>query len=955
MNICSFFALLGVSAYSMPANAEWKLGDMVSENGGKPEYHARPLEKKFLNPVSEEDERAFQERARLIISKQSELSVPAGNTYFENEKRTYGFLMAQALGKRGMDAVAELQFEDAQKDEWHKETKGIDLYAAFTLKHQMRKYFYFGDVMEPDYRKRMFEGGKKWSEKDPMLRPHPTFKGQKEGWGPDAKNSWVDVRNTENLFLMRVSSVYLMAEETGSKETAVKYKAHILNYAKTLHSIGMGEWDSENYHGHSLAPLANLYDFAKDAEVKLAAKACLDWMCTAGAVKYFRGGFNGPSKRDYNHAQPFGGSAANMLWVLFGDSPQANEHWESDEVHMITSAYRPPPAVVELARKNFGKPVEIFASKPSYTATTEFQLGSKPEYLETQFIANSFQMGSLSGGTTPGVSDVSGFKILVADEKRGAVALQAVPGPDPDFPGSPLYQEGKVSGENRVAQFANLAIWLVKDGASPWLWVVPESVKLSEEGGVTFLECDRTWVAIRSLGAGALMRDGAMSDKVSKGEKPHFPDHQVLAAKGDGKQKFCGLAVEVGEKESHGSFAEFKKAVLAAEVDVTKLDEGIIQYKSTDGKALGFHWNDNPQDLGVWRNGKRHDWMEHAKYLYWVNSADGVETTAPVFSRWGEGKLYVEAGGKAFLSTVDDGGKASFQNGTPEALRKLVAKVEDGREEIKVAGLPAQIKVYRSARPGGTNDIYTVDSDYQRGPVNVEVLTPDGYDPKGIYPVLYCLPVNTGRDGNWGHSLDEIARRDLHNRHQIICVAPEYDIDPWLGDMPEKPDSGNWIRQRAFITEVVVPMVDGLYATKPEQDGRFLLGFSKVGIGALGLILQNPEMFQSVAIYDNADMEPVEKIFHEWGMDRSYGSYVQFQATNPLSLIARESDAMEKFEAEPRIFVLAGSEGHIGVKRLLQGLEQHRIVHRHVVFPGTGHSWVDDWLPRAIDLLVAGS
>ena len=795
----------------MPARAEWKLEDMVSKSDGdKPVYRHRPIAEEFLNPVSEKDEAAFQERARLIISKQSGLSVPAGNTYFENEKRTYGLLMAQALGKRGMDAVTDLQTEDAQADEWHRETKGIDLYAAFTLKHQIRKYFYYGDLLKPGYRKRMFEGAKNWSEKDPMRRPHPVFKEPKEGWGPDAKNSWVDVRNTENLFLMRVSSVYLLAEETGSKETTATYKGHILNYAKTLYRIGMGEWDSENYHGHSIAPLANLYDFAKDPEVKLAAKGCLDWMCAAGAVKYFRGGFNGPSKRDYNHPQPFGGSAANMLWVLFGDSPQANEHWESDEVHLITSAYRPPPAVLEFARKNFDKPVEIFASKPNYSATTEFKFESKPEYLETQFIGHSFQMGSLSGGTSPGASDVNGFKILASDEKRGAVALQAVPGPDPDFPGSPLYQEGKVSAANRVAQYQNLAIWLVKDGASPWLWVIPESVKVSNEGGVTFLECDKSWVAIRPLGAGGFQRDGGMSDKVSKGEKPRFPGHQVLAAKGDGKQKFCGLAVEVGESESHGSFAEFKKAVLAAEVDVTKLGEGVVQYKAKDGKMLGFHWNDNPLDLGVWRNGKRHDWTEHAKYLYRVNTADGEQPTAPIFSRWGEGKLYIEAGGKAFLSAVDAEGKASFKNDSPEALRKLVAKFDDGRGKVALAGLPAETGVSRSARPGGT--------------------------------------------------------------------------------------------------------------------------------------------------VKNADMEPGEKIFREWGMDRSYGTYRQFQAMNPLTMIGQENPALKKFEAgSPRIFVLAGSEGHAGVNRLVQGLEQRHLAHRREVFPGMGHSWRDDWLPRAIELLDGGN
>ena len=119
--------------------------------------------------------------------------------------------MAQALGRRGLRAVADLQLEDHQREQWHRETAGIDYYAAFTLKHQMRKYFYFGDLMDPAYKKQMFEGAKKWTSKDPMRRPHYAHTKPKEGWGPDARNSWVDVRSTENLYLMRVTSLYLIA------------------------------------------------------------------------------------------------------------------------------------------------------------------------------------------------------------------------------------------------------------------------------------------------------------------------------------------------------------------------------------------------------------------------------------------------------------------------------------------------------------------------------------------------------------------------------------------------------------------------------------------------------------------------------------------------------------------------------------------------------------------------
>ncbi|MCF7973484.1 MAG: hypothetical protein K9N55_06690 [Phycisphaerae bacterium] len=656
--ILSLTSTLHVSA------KDWTLSQMVTQDAeGKPVYRAMPMDQMFINPWPAALEAEFQARARVIIAAQSGMKVPAGNTYFENEKRTYGYLMAQALGPRGMAAVRDLQVEDAQAGAWHSHTHGIDFYAAFTLKHQMRKYFYFGDLLEPDYLGRMFDGARAWTEQDPLHRPHPAYQGPKSGWGPDAKNSWVDVRGTENLFFMRVTSVYLMAEETGSESTAAQYKKTILDYTKTLYRINMGEWDSENYHGHSFAPLLNLYDFAKDPEVKMAAKACLDWMSAIGAVKYWRGGFNGPTKRDYNHAQPFGGSAANMLWVMFGDTPfEKQDHWESDEVHLITSAYRPPLAVVKLARKAFDRPVELFAAKPSYSATTTFQGQSKPEYLETQYIGHSFQMGSLTCGTLPGISDVCGFKILVYDETEGARTLQAVPGVDPAFPGSPQYQPDKVSAENRVAQHGNLALWLVHDGRSPWRWVIPESVKVSLEQGVTFLECDRTWVAIHPLAANALVRDDDMTRHISEGDKARFPGHQVLATSGTG-EAFCGLAVEVGEAETYGSFVNFQQQALAAKVTASRIEQGDVQVKSSKGKTLRILWQDDPTQLKMYRDGHLHDPAEHAKYLY-ANSS-GEAHSGPIYSRWGEGSLTVEAGGETFFCHVSETGKATFRHGKP--------------------------------------------------------------------------------------------------------------------------------------------------------------------------------------------------------------------------------------------------------------------------------------------------
>ncbi len=665
------FAVIIVLGERLEGRADWKLDEMLgTDQQGRTVYRAMPMDAKFKNPVSDEDERAFQERARQIIAEQAMIKVSAANTYFENEKRTYGYLMARILAGNEQ-AIQDIQMEDAQAQEWHRETSGIDFYACFTLKHQTRKFFYFGDLLAPEYRTRMLQGAKNWTSQDPLKRPHYAFKTPGGGWGPNERNSWVDVRSTENLYLMRVTSVFLFAEAAGNREVAAKYKDEIRRYAMTLYRVGMGEWDSENYHGHSLAPLHNLYDFSQDEEVRVLAKACLDWVYAAGAVKYYRGAFNGPTKRDYNHSQPFGGSAANMLSLHFGDCPPKTSEWESDEVHLITSSYRPPPAVLNLARKKFEKPVEIIASKPPYSATTSGDQLAQPEYAETHYFGHSFQMGSLQTGTSEDGGDVNGFKIVMQEGSRGAIALQGAPGPDPKFVGSPKYQKNKVSGPNRVAQYGPLAIWLVKNGQAPWTWVLPQSIKVSREKDVTFLEAERTWIALRSLGTTPIEQSDELTKQISDGEKPAFRGHQVLACVGN-SARFCGVAIEVGEPETDGSFGEFKKRVLAADVDVSKLDDAIVQYKAADRgrRWLGMHWNEKSGEVGLWRNGKRHDWKQHAQFLY--RRLDSSELAGPIFSRWHEGTLYIEAGGEAFASTVSGDGRVSFHNGKPDAVRAML-------------------------------------------------------------------------------------------------------------------------------------------------------------------------------------------------------------------------------------------------------------------------------------------
>ncbi len=665
--ICLIAAILAPPA---AGDEEFTREDMVSQQGDLLILHPKPVPDKYTNPWPDELEAEFRRRASQTLKGLAAAGRGRGNTYFENEKRTYGFLMAEYLAGRDK-AIEILQQRDAQAGSWHKHTEGIDYYACFTIKHQMRKYFYFGDELDPAYRRKMYKGAKTWTADDPLRKPHHSFVPSKrgQGWTPEAMNSWVDVRGTENLASMRWTSVYLMAEETGNEKTRQKYKDQILTYARGLYRVGMGEWDSENYLGHTITPWHNLYDFAKDPEVKMAAKAILDWLYTAAAYKYYRGGYNGPTKRDYNHVNPFC-PVATLAWIYFGDAVETMHHeYESDEVHLITSAYRPPLATMKLARKSFQRPRELLASKSGYKAVQNGDYDAPAQFHETQYIGQTFLLGSLAEGTSTGKGDVNGFKVMTYSRKRGVNDIQCVPGPDPRRAGSPQYKSGMTAGPNRVGQYENLAIWLVKDGQAPWRWVMPDAVGVEQTGQVTFLQSDKTWVAILPINMTIRGVDEELTELVKyehKGGKKRMKrgkpvedwiDHKVVAGQGKGGA-FCGFAIEIGEGMDYDAF---KRDVLSkTKLTVEDLSAGKIQLTGSDGKRLGYAWGDSLAGFRVRRDGQVHDWDAHGEMIY-SEPGKGPDS-ALLWQKRGGGTLRLHVDGSVFTCTVPLDGPITFEN-----------------------------------------------------------------------------------------------------------------------------------------------------------------------------------------------------------------------------------------------------------------------------------------------------
>lgn len=645
-----------------------------------------PAAPSFLNPAhSTTWLDAHRSRVDLVL--RTSLTQSFGfNTHFENEKKSLGHAMARAVAGDFL-GFSKLYEEDHNRD-WHARTAGIDYFACFVIKHQPRKYFHFGPLLPPEYLARMKEGARLWTEIDPNRRKSDLLVSGNKGYDPSAVNSWVDTRTTDNLSMMRFTAVYLMAEETGSTEVAANYKRRLSRFATALYRAGNGEWDSENYLGHTITPVFNIHDFAKDPEVRATGKAMLDWWLAATAVKYYRGGAAGPNCRDYNHIQPFGGSLAETGWFFFG-APLYPKKFEYDVAHALTSSYLPPPAIVNLGTQNFERPRELLNTKPPYHEPQAGDFSKPAAYHETYYYGRTFTLGTLAEGSAPG-GDTNGFKLVLDDPERGVADLRFAPTNDPVFTGSALYKKDKIAHKNRAAQNREVAVFLAKGEEVPWRVSLPLTVTPEVVNNITFLRGASTWVALHPVNlVGGLVPDEAATRGLQFQERtsrrrveikdpetgvvkkerqtftetvPRYSSHYALAGQGLPTGGLSGFALEVGEAPDFPDYESFKKAVLSkARLDVSALATGTVAYTGAGGRSLAATWGDTLDDFKVHRDGQLHDWVEHGRYVYRENGKEADGLIHQLRGRDG-GTLTVNAGGKTFIGTVSPEGAYSFEN-----------------------------------------------------------------------------------------------------------------------------------------------------------------------------------------------------------------------------------------------------------------------------------------------------
>jgi enterochelin esterase-like enzyme len=222
----------------------------------------------------------------------------------------------------------------------------------------------------------------------------------------------------------------------------------------------------------------------------------------------------------------------------------------------------------------------------------------------------------------------------------------------------------------------------------------------------------------------------------------------------------------------------------------------------------------------------------------------------------------------------------------------------------------------------------------------VTIYLPPGYQSSSIrYPVIYEVPWNlTGgwaTAGNMQATLDSLITSGAMPASIVVFVS---ELGGSYGDAEcsNTADGLEWFD--TYLTQTVVPYVDGQFRTIATPMARAVMGFSQGGYCAPTLVLRHPDLFRSaIALsgYYQAGIRSHETptAWHAFG-----GNPAVEAASSPLQMVARISPS----EAGSLFFELeaAPHEAFFGPQYTAFASTLHNDGVPLALFPTSlGHSW----------------
>lgn len=558
-------------------------------------------------------------------------------------------------------------------------------YKPFTCPGFSKYYFQYKDRMPSGDRKKMLSTVKRdWSmlcradgKMDPIYAKKP---GERTEF------------NSENFCWMARLCRFQFAHELGDAKKIDQATPFVDNWVRGTFSAGRVEWDSSVYFGYSLQPVLVLFDHAPTAKSKEQARAVADWMFITSSLHYLDGALIGPDVRAKSGChKPLYGSFLHYAYVFLGldisqlGHPEA-EYLESAPMQSMgfiaTTTYRPPQVALDIARRKFETPVEMHNAKPFYFLDEHDyrdwradQPGSRRFEFETLYLHKHYTLGSLAtyrpSGKIGTFWEQSMWRLGVkGDGKLGAVQVFGNAGEIPTSCSRCPYEQ--------IGQYRNVMMRLIKGTDRMWV-CIPAQCKQEMEGRQVFADLGQgVYLALLPWQSKGLKTESWWDSKQKKRRgklepldpMKHYQRVQYIWQ--FDANRLGGLVLEVGTQQEHGSYEQFKKAIVG-KAELTGHGSDQLDYISTLGRKLRMqfmplttyqlvstqsicHGKEKGKQVTkvdpagtvpkVWCDGQLLDYSQWQSY-------EVVSGPKIVEQQWGSGILTAKVNGKGLQIVVD--------------------------------------------------------------------------------------------------------------------------------------------------------------------------------------------------------------------------------------------------------------------------------------------------------------
>ena len=213
--------------------------------------------------------------------------------------------------------------------------------------------------------------------------------------------------DTENHWAMYYTAMYLITQMypgeppsswfngKSSSENFNEARDYLISWMDLTTTIGQGEYDSPDYLGVYIVPMAQLYAWADDPVMKRRAGMMLDYLLADFAVENLDGIYVGAHSRTYPPPAriQWRVTSTGLSWLMFGNT----YFYPRGEAMILAMSGYSPPEIIHGIATDRSEPYVHYEAKRTRHRMRFSDVRNAPVY-KTTYMRDEYAVGSSQGG-----------------------------------------------------------------------------------------------------------------------------------------------------------------------------------------------------------------------------------------------------------------------------------------------------------------------------------------------------------------------------------------------------------------------------------------------------------------------------------------------------------------------------------------------------------------------------